>query len=54
MTRRLLRRSSKVVELRYFGGLSVAEVAEVMKISVRSAERDWTFARSWLMVELSR
>ena len=47
-------RQAKVVKLRYFGGLSVAEVAEVMKISVPSAERDWTFARSWLMVDLSR
>jgi len=47
-------RQAKVVELRYFGGLSVEEIAEVMKMSTRSAERDWHFARSWLMRELSR
>lgn len=47
-------RQAKVVELRFFGGLSVVEVAEVMKMSLRSTERDWHFARSWLMRELSR
>jgi RNA polymerase sigma factor (TIGR02999 family) len=47
-------RQAKVVELRYFGGLSVEEIAEVMKMSTRSTERDWHFARSWLMRELSR
>ena len=47
-------RQAKIVELRYFGGLSMAEIAEVMKMSKRSAERDWQFARSWLMRELSR
>ena len=46
-------RQAKIVELRYFGGLSIAEIAEVMKMSTRSAERDWQFARSWLMRELS-
>jgi len=43
-----------VVELRYFGGLSVEEIAEVTKMSTRSVERDWQFARAWLMRELSR
>jgi RNA polymerase sigma factor (TIGR02999 family) len=47
-------RQAKVVELRFFGGLSVAETAEVMKLSLRSTERDWLFARSWLMRELKR
>jgi RNA polymerase sigma-70 factor, ECF subfamily len=47
-------RQAKVVELRFFGGLSVVEVAEVMKMSLRSTERDWHFARSWLMRELNR
>jgi RNA polymerase sigma factor (TIGR02999 family) len=47
-------RQAKVVELRFFAGLSVAEVAEVMKMSLRSTERDWHFARSWLMRELNR
>jgi len=47
-------RQAKVVELRYFGGLSIEEIAEILEISTRSAERDWFFARSWLMQELSR
>jgi RNA polymerase sigma factor (TIGR02999 family) len=46
-------RQAKIVELRYFGGLSDEESAEVMKISVRSVRRDWQFARAWLMRELS-
>ena len=46
-------RQAKVVELRYFGGLTVEEIAEVMITSTRSVERDWQFARSWLMRELS-
>jgi RNA polymerase sigma factor (TIGR02999 family) len=51
---RLAPRQARVVELRYFGGLSVEEIAEVMKISTRTIERDWQFARSWLMRELGR
>jgi len=47
-------RQAKVVELRYFGGLSEEEIAEVVKISARTVRRDWDFARSWLMRELSR
>ena len=46
-------RQAKIVELRFFGGLSVAEVAEVMQISKRSVEREWTMVRSWLRRELS-
>ena len=41
-------RQSRVVELRYFGGLSVEETAEVMKISQRTVMRDWDFAKAWL------
>ena len=41
-------RQSRVVELRYFGGLSVEETAEVMKISQRTVMRDWDFAKVWL------
>jgi DNA-directed RNA polymerase specialized sigma24 family protein len=37
-------RQAQVVELRYFGGLSVEKIAEVMKLSTRSIERDWQFA----------
>src|SRR5215208_3799507 len=41
-------RKSKVVELRYFGGLTVEEAAEVLKISPVTVERDWSIARAWL------
>lgn len=41
-------RKSRLVELRFFGGLSVEEAAEVLEIPLRTAERDWTMARAWL------
>ena len=41
-------RKSQVVELRFFGGLSVDETAEVLKVSPETVKRDWRFARSWL------
>ncbi len=41
-------RKAKVVELRYFGGLTTEETAEVLKVSVATAERDWRMARLWL------
>lgn len=44
---------AKLVELRYFGGFSVAEAAESLGISVSSAVRDWRFARGWLQARLS-
>jgi RNA polymerase sigma-70 factor, ECF subfamily len=44
---------AQLVELRFFGGLSVAEAAEVLGISKRSAEREWTVVRAWLRRELS-
>jgi RNA polymerase sigma factor (TIGR02999 family) len=47
-------RQSQIVELRYFGGLSEEEVAEVLKISTRTVRRDWSLARTWLHRELSR
>ena len=47
-------RKAKVVELRFFGGLSVEETAEVLKISAQSVMRDWKMARSWLLAELAR
>jgi len=47
-------RQAKLVELRYFGGLSEGEIVEVLKISPRTVRRDWEFAKSWLMRELSR
>jgi RNA polymerase sigma factor (TIGR02999 family) len=46
-------RQAKVVELRYFGGMSEEETAEVMKSSPRTVSRDWQFARAWLMRQLS-
>ena len=46
-------RKAQVVELRFFGGLSVEETAEVLKISPRTVLRDWEFAKSWLMLALS-
>src|SRR6516165_10972063 len=46
-------RKTQVVELRFFGGLSVEETAEVLKISPDTVMRDWKFARAWLARELS-
>ena len=45
-------RKSKVVELRYFGGLSVEETAEVLKVSPITVMRDWQFAKAWLAREM--
>jgi len=45
-------RKAQVIELRFFGGLSVEEVAEVLRISPQSVMRDWKLARSWLVREL--
>jgi len=45
-------RQSKIVELRFFGGLSIEETAEVLKVSPGTVMRDWTFARAWLGNEL--
>jgi len=47
-------RKSKVVELRFFGGLSVEETAEVLNVSVETVARDWRLAKVWLRRELSR
>jgi RNA polymerase sigma factor (TIGR02999 family) len=47
-------RKSRVVELRFFGGLSVEETAVVLEVSPVTVMRDWDFARSWLERELSR
>jgi RNA polymerase sigma factor (TIGR02999 family) len=41
-------RKARVVELRYFGGLTVEETAEVMKVSIATVERDWHMAKLWL------
>ena len=47
-------RKSHVVELRYFGGLSVEETAEALSISTITVIRDWNTAKAWLMREVSR
>src|ERR1041385_387269 len=46
-------RKSQVVELRFFGGLSVKETAEVLKVSPETVMRDWKLAKAWLLGELS-
>ena len=45
-------RKSRVVELRFFGGLSVEETAEVLKVSRETVKRDWQFAKMWLLRQL--
>ncbi len=50
---RLDARKTQVVELRFFGGLSVEETAEVLRVSPETVMRDWKFARVWLARELS-
>jgi len=47
-------RKSRVVELRFFGGLSVEETARVLKVSPETVMRDWKMAKVWLLRELSR
>ena len=47
-------RKASVVELRYFGGLTVEETAEVLDITPRTVNRDWVAARAWLRRELDR
>lgn len=51
---KLDQRQAKVVELRFFAGLSVEEVANALEVSKRTVEADWTMARAWLLRELSR
>jgi RNA polymerase sigma factor (TIGR02999 family) len=41
-------RKARVVELRFFGGLSMDEIAHVLAVSKATVERDWSFARAWL------
>jgi RNA polymerase sigma factor (TIGR02999 family) len=47
------KRKSQIVELRFFGGLSVEETAEVLQVSPGTVMREWTFARAWLKDEMS-
>ena len=46
-------RKSRVVEMRFFGGLSIEETAEVLKVSSETVQRDWRLAKVWLLRELS-
>ena len=50
---RIDNRKSRVVELRYFGGLSIEETAEVLEVSVDTVKRDFRMARAWLLAELT-
>jgi len=47
-------RKSKVVEMRYFGGLSIEETAEALGVSIGTVNREWRLARSWLIREMNR
>jgi len=47
-------RKSRIVEMRYFGGLTAEETAEVLKLSVATVDREWKRARAWLYNELKR
>ena len=47
-------RQAQLVELRFFGGLTLEEAAEVLKISPRLADKDWALARAWLRRRLGR
>jgi RNA polymerase sigma-70 factor (ECF subfamily) len=47
-------RKSQVVEMRFFGGLSVEETADALGVSPETVKRDWRFAKSWLLRELQR
>ncbi|MEP7214413.1 MAG: sigma-70 family RNA polymerase sigma factor [Acidobacteriota bacterium] len=46
-------RKSRIVELRFFGGMTNEEMADVLKVSTETVKRDWRFARSWLLRELA-
>ena len=47
-------RQGRIVELRFFAGLSIEETAEVMKLSPASIKREWQTARAWLFREMTR
>jgi RNA polymerase sigma-70 factor, ECF subfamily len=47
-------RKSRVVEMRFFGGLTVDEAAVALQVSSKTVLRDWEFARAWLQRELTR
>lgn len=45
-------RQEQIVEMRFFGGLTVEETAEALGVSIRTVEREWTVARAWLYIQL--
>jgi RNA polymerase sigma factor (TIGR02999 family) len=47
-------RKARLVEMRYFGGLTLEETAEVLGVSVETAKRDWKMSKAWLFAELTR
>jgi RNA polymerase sigma factor (TIGR02999 family) len=47
-------RKSRIIEMRFFGGLSLEETAEALHVSVATIRRDWTLARAWLFSELKK
>jgi RNA polymerase sigma factor (TIGR02999 family) len=47
------KRKAEVVEMKFFGGLNIEEIAGVLKISPETVKRDWSFARTWLLRELA-
>jgi RNA polymerase sigma factor (TIGR02999 family) len=47
-------RQSRIVELRFFGGLSIAETSEFLEVSPATIEREWAVARAWLYREINR
>ncbi len=51
---KLDQQQSRIVELRYFGGLSIEETSEVLKVSPATVKRDWATARAWLLHQIKR
>jgi RNA polymerase sigma factor (TIGR02999 family) len=47
-------RQAQIVEMRFFGGLSIEEIAVALEVSVRTVKRDWNVARAWLYAELTK
>jgi RNA polymerase sigma factor (TIGR02999 family) len=46
-------RQARIVEMRFFGGMTADEAADVLGVSTRTVERDWRYARAWLFRELA-
>jgi RNA polymerase sigma factor (sigma-70 family) len=51
---RIDERQAKIVDMKFFGGLTAAEIAQVLDISLATVERDWAVARLWLRREMGR